>query len=234
MKIKDIIAEDYHEDNYDTDGQYEYHSIAKPNIPGATPVSKVEEIVNIIQHNCSEILGPYLKSGNVLFRGVKATSPVIITNIRPKRIPIQMNPLAHEALSAAFTKLGLTANRENSIFCSGRAHIAGDWGSNVYVIFPKNGWSGTVFQSITDDYSFYALESAAKNYVYNHKDMGTLIARLKEFEPLNVTPQNISGVLGEEYADIIITGSSYIGVDPYKPVGKKVMMQLGFSEHQFY
>lgn len=231
MKINEILSEDYETDQryeFERDTvspQYQPNSITAPRTPGATPVKKYEDVVAIIEANCSEVLAAYRKQGECLWRGVKeARDPVIISDIRQHRLPIQMAPEAHYALEKAFTQLGLVANRSNSIFCSARVSIAMDWGG-VYAVFPKNGWSGTIFNTQVDDYNFYALQSAARQYI-GTKNFGMLVDQIKDMGPKIITPANLDGVLSEQFADVLITGSSYIGI---KYGNKKLFDMLGIN-----
>lgn len=217
MKINEILSEELSADERyeferDSDSpQFKPNNIKKPITPGATPVKNHDQVVEIIKANCSEIIGSYQKAGNCLWRGIRdAKKPVIISDIRQHRLPVQMAPKAHFALEKAFTELGLTANRSNSIFCSAHVHVAGDWG-DIYAVFPKNGWSGTVFNTQVDDYNFYALQSAARQYI-GSRNFDMLVDQIKDMEPSVITPANLDGVLSEKFYDVLITGSSYIGV----------------------
>jgi hypothetical protein len=220
MKINEILSEDYKTDQrYDNETdhnspQFQPNSIKSPHTPGATPVKTNEEIVAIIEANCSEVLAAYRKQGECLWRGVKeAGDPVIISDIRQHRLPVQMSQEAHYAL-----------DRSNSIFCSARTSIAMAWGS-VYAVFPKNGWSGTIFNTQVDDYNFYELQSAARQYI-GTKNFGMLVDQIKDMEPEVITPANLGGVLSEQFADVLITGSSYIGI---KYGNKKLFEMLGIN-----
>ena len=80
--------------------------------------------------------------------------------IRQDRTAVQMTSHQHERLDKAFKELGLKATRKNGVFCSTSRTIAGEWGSSTFIIFIKDGWSGTVFDKCKDTYAFYALKNA--------------------------------------------------------------------------
>jgi hypothetical protein len=112
----------------------------------------------------------------------------------------------HILLQKAFTELGLKANRSNSIFCSCRYHTANDWGYGAYAIFVKNGWSGTVFKKLKDQYAYNRLSGYTQ-------DMNHAMQKIEELGPMEIsTTGGLMEVLRGNYKDVLITGSSYIAI----------------------
>lgn len=212
MKCNEIISEDF--------DQYKPHDLLSPTptalSAGVTQVSDMEHLAQIIKQNCSTMLAAYLAVGRPIYRGIRGSSrDVIATQIRPNRKPVQMNPEYHKALAQAFTKLGLKANRTNSIFCTADKRTASDWG-DPYLVFLKDGWEGTVFDGVAyDDYAFYKLQDIARGYAAD-KNLLQMTDRIAELKPRAIkTTADLIGVIERGTKDIIFTGTSYIGVHGY-------------------
>ena len=188
--------------------QYQLHSLSDPKTKEVTPVTNADHLVQIISNNCSDMVAAYRAADRVLLRGAGSSEDSFVTNIRPDRYPVQMDSAAHEDLHLAFLKLGLTATRKNSIFCTTNYGIARSWGSSIYAIFVKDGWTGTVFSEHKIGYSFHAMEKIAR-----YPDLGKMLNKLKQQGPISFNdPIGLTKVLAQKYEDIIITGSSYIGI----------------------
>jgi hypothetical protein len=218
MKSHEFITED----NFDP---YVIHDLMEPDPDYSAPITKVEDpdkIADIIRDNCSVMLQAYQQTGKVLYRGLTSTKNVVITGIRPDRRPVQMDYDYHKTLHQLFLDAGLTATRTNSIFCSARISIANIWGSTVYAIFVKDGWTGTIFSKIKDNYAYYAVRDIA-----SRENPGQ---RMKEFKNLGPTSFNTSvdlaQILNKRYTDILITGSSYIGVSVESSFFKRILNRL--------
>jgi len=224
MKIGEIVTEDF--------DQYEPYNIAGPvpaNAPPEIwPVDKYEKLASLIESHCSQMLNAYRQAGSVLYRGIRNTDdPAIITNIRQDRKPVEMPPDAHKRLEKAYTLLGLKANRTNSIFCTSDSDTATDWGK-LYVIFVKDGWSGTVFESVVDEYVYDRIYGKATDPRYQN-DIPGLAAQIKKLDPAEITPNNLVDVLQEGYKDLMITGTSYIALKWGSPPLKHVLEILGLN-----
>lgn len=87
-----------------------------------------------------------------------------------------------------------------------------------FCIFVKNGWTGLVFEAIKNDYAYYQLKDIANSFRYaGHDPDGTDLAgaarQVKQLRPFQFNNSaGLQKVLNEEYMDIIITGSDYIGI----------------------
>ena len=202
MKSSEFITED----NFN---QFDLHQLSDhPDTPEVGKVNSIEHLAQIINKNCSQMVAAYRASSKVLLRGMKSHTPVVITNIRPDRRPVEMDKGVHKKLHLAFQKAGLTATRMNSIFCTTAEDIASDWGSNVYVIFVKNGWTGTVFTKFPKGYSYYAMYR-----IGNRSSIQDQADEISELGPVSFNHYvGLTGVLNKGYEDILITGSSYIAV----------------------
>jgi hypothetical protein len=221
MKANEFIFEDDEFDPYAT------HEI--------TPRSKTPEIADVksfadlaarIAANCSEMVAAYKSSGKVLYRGMHTQVPVVITGIRPDRRPVEMDPVAHNNLHKAFLMLGLKATRKNAIFCTTSSMIANSWGSGIYIIFVKDGWSGTIFKKVKADYSFHKLSDWGNNIV----DLTQLAMRIQTLGPFPFSSSNqLSDVIRSGYEDILITGDSYIGLKMGSSTCERVFEILGLK-----
>lgn len=180
-------------------------------LPIGNAKDDAEKIAQLIERTCGEMIQVYQQTnGKPLFRGmktlnakslhVKTDSKNVVSSIRKNRRPVEMNREQHARLEKLFTEAGLKANRSNSIFCTANYNIATDWGNDVKLIFVKDGWTGTVFESSKNDYSFYDLQ-----YVET-------VEELKKLKPTVVDQQNLPKIIMQEYEDILITGSSYVAL----------------------
>lgn len=203
------------------------HNLANPKDKEVTKVDKVEDLASILKTQCSDIIAAYKKAGDPIFRGIKgAKDQVVITQIRQDRRPIEMSSDWHETLHQGFIAAGLKATRKNAIFCTTSASIASDWGT-PYVIFPKNGWTVTVFRDFKSDYTFHHLSNLkySKQMMAAAADdeVGLVAKELEDMGAMNVTTADrLANVISDMYEDILLAGSSYIAVRAYGPMMKKL------------
>ena len=219
MKIDEICEE------FDP---YQLHNLQNPSSKEVTAVKKVARLAEIIEKNCAEMLSAYRSSGKVLYRGMHSTDDAVVTRIRPNRKAVQMNNDFHDALHQGFIAAGLTATRTNSIFCTANKHVASSWGSDVYVIFVKDGWSGTIFTHIKNDYAFYTMYDIARSYVCSSApNMKSFVSDIKREGAKNFSTANeLSNILFDSYYDILITGDSYIAVKCNSKLYGKLIKKL--------
>jgi len=215
MKSHEFITE---VNNFDP---YGIHDLTAKN-PNFAAVKKADRIAQIIEENCGQMLNAYRESGQYLYRGIKfAHAPVIITAIRPDRKAGYLSDNLHNRLITIFTDLGIKANRANSIFCSANPLIAGGWG-NIYIIFVKNGWTGTVFEKVKKGYVYDKISNLDPYGKY-------LINRIQELGPTEVTPKNLVQVLDTKFDDVLITGESYIALRTGTQITNNILLKLGLS-----
>jgi len=188
--------------------QYDLHDLVNPVHPEVSKVENAARLKQIIESNCSQMLAAYRQSKKVLYRGLWSRDDIVITNIRPDRKPVEMYQSMHDLLDKVFKSIGLTATRSNSIFCSCNVSTAEGWGGGgvPYVIFVKDGWTGTVFDKVRNDYLFNLV-------AYEHEDFEHLRKVLLSYKPISFNDiSKLKWVLSKNFDDILITGSSYIAV----------------------
>lgn len=188
--------------------KYKFHNLQNAKEPGARSVKDPKEMAAIIEKNCKTMLSAFRTSGKYLYRGIKSNDDAIITSIRPDRRPVEMDPLSHENLHLAFKKAGLKATRKNSIFCSASHIIAISWG-DPYVIFVKDGWSGTIFETKKKDYTFYKMQEIGTHETVDDMTKDILKMKPKAFS----SSADLAKILSAKYEDILITGDSYLAFE---------------------
>jgi hypothetical protein len=167
----------------------------KPTAMAGKAAQSPKALADFIKRNCSTVLDAYHKGEGLLYRGIAEQrvdySPVVQAKIRPDRKPVQMETEMHNFLHDAFLEAGLKATRKNAIFCTTRSEIAKSWGP-AYVVFPKNGWAATAFESGRVDYSFYphiGMVRAASGMAV-HDSWKAAKEKKQEHEPLNDVASN--------------------------------------------
>lgn len=171
-----------------------------------------DELIAKIQSECSDMIKAINQSDVFLLRGIRegVTKPIEKT-IHQERNPIFMPHFQHKVLLDAFKNLGLKANRGNSIFCTTDSDVAQIWGTVCY-IFPKNGWSATVFQKIKRGYVYDEIYDVEAGDSYE-ESVTIWTDLLKTLKPLSIdTLEGFAKVLKARYDDILITGTSYYAI----------------------
>lgn len=173
-----------------------------------------EDLANVVKAHCGQILTAYKKSQRGLFRGVDGanmTADSISVNIRNERKPIDVGIKMHNVLHDTFVGLGLEATRKNSIFCTTDRSAARDWGTPV-LVFPKDGWSGTVFEKFKRTMAYNAIYDLERKFDDSDITVEKLTPLVTKWMPLKVTEKNIATLL-PNYFEVLISGQSYIGVN---------------------
>lgn len=165
-----------------------------------------------------------------IFRGVKEISndrSILCTygEIRPDRKPLHMEEDFHNLINHVMAnRLNLKATRGNSLFCSSYRETASEWGIPC-ILFVENGYQGTVFEGVRDDYVFNKL----RNLTYDDYDDFTdtreddeddednvsmedkVYKTLKNLSPFAIKDKfDLATVMRKHFYDILITGKSYI------------------------
>lgn len=218
---------------YEIDSNHEYSDSS----------SIIENLINKLETECSDILQVYRTANAVFYRGEKTTKYFFMKQIRQDRKPVEFNEEAHILLHKIMLQHGIKATRMNSIFCTGRQSIADSWG-DIFVIFPKDGWSASWFSKTKQHYSFYDLDRIVrKSYI----DQYAFIPKLDEQEfiknvesyfkfnpPIGTSSINtLSDYLKINPIEILITGSDYYAMS-YKfliqsVIGKQIVNKLGLT-----
>lgn len=219
------------------------YDLKDPKKKEVASVKDAQELANIIKAQSAQMLAAYKATGKFLYRGVnsadvhgatwsKESPSYIITGIRKNRMPVQMPAQQHEELHKAFLKIGLKATRKNSIFCSTDPDTADAWGT-VYIVFVKDGWNGTIFEKVKNDYAFYKLRELAFGPTQHKDSIKAAFEELKRLGPKNIsTAGELKTVLSEQYMDVLITGDSYIGLKVGKAETNEVLELLGLRKHK--
>ena len=199
-------------------------------------------VAEAIISECSVMLKAYRETGKFIYRGIRGKSQRFVhEKIRKDRIAVQMSSTNNLFLHELYLECGFEATRRNSIFCSVHPGFAGDWGE-PYVIFVKDGWTGTILEQHRDDYSFYDVQTIAtgamaqyfngrqrpdisdtdealmKQIVANMKRVKpeaweTAVRQFKRLDPVSFSSSSdLVNVIDKKYVDIIITGSDYYAV----------------------
>lgn len=224
MKIKELFEYNIQQLNVDDSDKSvdEYEEYIK---------AKYTLGLNKIKNECSEIINIYKKSqGNFLYRGITLSSDLensflLSGEIRSNRIRTD-NSISEEntkLINNSLAKLGITARRDNSLFCATAFYTANGYGSGVYVIFPKNGFEYTWFlaQSPEEEYVWTYLKKIVdtwnnKNINYNEyntpfkKDMLAMDKAnffLEQIESLGPTQSNLVKALTSN-KEVLISGSN--------------------------
>lgn len=111
--------------------------------------------------DCSEGIAAMKQANKFLYRGIDSTNvpSIFVGKPRENRNALDTPNSVAEAFDEILSSSGFKALRSNSIFCSGDinqasgyASLQGGWGGvkNVFMIFPKNGFSLTWSPKIRD------------------------------------------------------------------------------------
>lgn len=117
-----------------------------------------DETINKIKNECSDIINLYNTHSKFLYRGESIArkygpKSIYAASIRTDRKPVEMDEEYHNEINDSLQRLGLTAHRGNSIFCTRNVSDARTWGRTC-VIFPKNGFKYTWFANFDDSDSY--------------------------------------------------------------------------------
>lgn len=92
------------------------------------------DYMNMVRRDCKPFLNQ--ANGGVVYRGTyNDLGEFGKITIRKDRRPVSFNKEENKLLINAFAQAGIKANRDNSVFCTGDAYMAKDYG-NLYQIFP--------------------------------------------------------------------------------------------------
>jgi hypothetical protein len=173
-----------------------------------------ERILAAISTNCTEILNIYKKTpGRYLYRGLYAFQPFMYSTIDKNRQPTDLDPKIQKIFDRTIKEFGGVAARGNSIFCTPSSKVASNWGSNVYVVFPVDGFHATMFPdfkpSLYNDYIYYDL-SALSGYTIN--DIAMHCAELLRSYEVNFQKSFLLSALKMKN-EILISGEGYYAVN---------------------
>lgn len=185
----------------------------------------VHDAANLISTHCKDMLEACISSGRLLYRGISEQRMgkdfIVSASIRPDRQPVEMLPGVHSLLEKAFKKVGLVANRSNSIFTCARAIVADKWGE-PYAVFVYDGWHATVFDDSVGAYSFGKLQKEGHRILnqdaddYNHDEevqLARMVEIVKQMQPHDLTNSSeLAHELERNNIDILVTGRKFVAV----------------------
>lgn len=136
--------------------------------------AKINQLLDKIETECSDIVSAIKKTKRFLYRGVKYSPPSFIGRSREDRKSKDSADFSQQVFDVFLKAFGFDAGRGNSIFCSTRPGQASGYGS-IYYIFPKNGYeflytSNDDLIMGSDYWDNYVNESAAKKFLLELRD----------------------------------------------------------------
>lgn len=130
------------------------------------PMPSQQKMWQLLETECSDFI-PIMKAAQkVIYRGVKNEESVFEGRSREDRTPKDSNREVSAAFDQALIELGVRALRSNSIYTTSRESFASNYGWNVYIVFPKNGFDflGTSIRDLVlENWNQLADMEAAKN-----------------------------------------------------------------------
>lgn len=102
-----------------------------------------------INSNCQNYIKMVKKAKGWLYRGASGPDAYIGRSWLARR-PKDSSLAAQEVFDQQLTKLGMTALRGNSIFASGDASHASNFGDDLFVVFPIDGQSDFTYTNLDD------------------------------------------------------------------------------------
>jgi hypothetical protein len=116
-----------------------------------------------------------------------------------------MGAKRHDELHDIFIRHGFPATRKNSIFCTTRKDVAEEWGE-PYIVFVKDGWTGTIFDNQKNGYSFYNLRHA--------HDADEAELEFVDMKPVKITTSaDLAKAIDEKHFEMLIAGSGYYALN---------------------
>jgi len=153
------------------------------------PTASTDRILSAIQTECSDFLEVARSEHELLYRGIRSDASAFQGRSRDERKPKDSNKEVSTLFDELLQQLGFQALRKNSIFTSSNRGFASTYGWNVYMIFPKNGFSFT--STNTKDLILDSMSMLADN-----RRIQRFVGELKNFLIDNV-PNWQSTVLGK-------------------------------------
>lgn len=102
-----------------------------------------QSMIDILNRDCSDFLKVVKETKQFLYRGLNNTESVFEGRTRIDRSPRNSNKQVSDRYDEALKNFGFKALRSNSIFTTSDFNFADNYGSNIYLIFPKNGFDFT-------------------------------------------------------------------------------------------
>lgn len=142
---------------------------------------QVSKLVDKIRTECSDYLDIFIKVNRFLYRGTDSKDDAFEGRSREERRPTDSSKKAQETFDKVAEQLGIEARRSNSIFTTSSLHVAENYGSDLYVIFPKNSAKFSWSQKYDD----LVLSSSALDEFRNKK----VVPKIVQTEKSRVTQE---------------------------------------------
>lgn len=194
-----------------------------------------------ITTHCSDIVNVYEQAHGFLMRGMHTSRLQFVAEINKYRRPTYMNEDLWRLSNKVAIDMGFAAHRGNSIFCHADPFMASAWGSNLFAIFPFNGFKFTWFEFLPKnkyafDYLIRAEEKAERSTIDYDK-----LAEVKYdyitavYKKLGIMDTNLVQAI-QQKTEVLITGTDYIAVNlgvntPYKA---RLMKWFGMVSTRYF
>lgn len=129
----------------------------EPIEPDSHVEKQLSTVVSLIEKNCKLALHSMMQASSFIYRGIKKTEniPPVVFMGQPRidRKPKSSTEAFHDNVNLAFRMAKFKANRSNSIFVTSVIGDAAMYSiSNLYMIFPIDGFAFTWSPKINDLY----------------------------------------------------------------------------------
>ncbi|MCS7316832.1 MAG: hypothetical protein NZZ41_00720 [Candidatus Dojkabacteria bacterium] len=136
----------------------------------------LDEILDILKKDCSEIISIYKRNNKFFYRGEKKDYFFYKKTFPQNRRPRDTNIKIHNIIEETLSYLGFKARRSNSVFVISEPVVSSSYGRN-YIFFPKNGfsftWSSTIYDLYLDFSEIISTEWNLRNnkeiYIVDHE-----------------------------------------------------------------
>lgn len=194
---------------------YALHDVQSSQEASVPKLGNPDKIAEYIRKT-SPTMARFAEKNQYFYRGMAGpfARPALFTSVRKNRLPVEMELERHYALVDVFKEAKLKVNRSNSIFVSTLEKIASSWGK-VYVVFPKEPWTGLYFFDQVDDYSFYKMRSIGKKWLDDRKDEA--LSDLKSLGPTEFNQGDsatINKIFNRQQYEVLIDCEDYLALDP--------------------
>ena len=143
------------------------------------------DYMNMVRRDCK----PFLEqSGDKkVYRGIRKNYSEVFfkVTVRQDRKPLSFNSVEHALLIDAFEKGGFTANRNNSMFCTGSLRHTKSYGT-AYEVYPIGDfsftWSPKIRDLFTTWYEFVRTYPVKQIFPDDLKLKDTQFARAAQFD----------------------------------------------------
>jgi len=145
-----------------------------------------QKIVEYIHKNCQEILMTYQQTNDCLYRGLSHDAgPIMIGKSNENREPVDTPKEIQNKVDSLLQGAGFKALRRNSIFCTSDIDRAEFFTkrhfTQIYVIFPLDGFEYTWSSKIDDFSEYFGLVKADSG---NHPDQMDVVSSFDNLDSI--------------------------------------------------